>query len=115
MPNDASSPSGRNLNSPGCPAYRQPLLCTPICALHRHLTLTASALTLALLVMQTSPYPTIQQIAEGIRSKEFSPIEILDAHFKRIDSCEPKLNAFVHLDPHEARVQASVRQSDVLR
>src|SRR5258708_34599839 len=113
-PNDASSPSGRNLNSPGCPSYRQPLLCTPICALHRHLTLTASALTLALLVMQTSPYPTIQQIAEGIRSKEFSPIEILDAHFKRIDSCEPKLNAFVHLD-REAGVQAFAAESPLLR
>ena len=113
-PNDASSPSGRNLNSPGCPAYRQPILCTPICALHRHLTLTASALTLALLVMQTSPYPTIQQIAEGIRSKEFSPIEILDAHFKRIDSCEPKLNAFVHLD-REAGVQAFAAESPLLR
>src|SRR5882762_7951277 len=113
-PNDASSPSGRNLNSPGCPAYRQPLLCTPICALHRHLTLTASALTLALLVMQTSPYPTIQQIAEGIRSKKFSPIEILDAHFKRIDSCEPKLNAFVHLD-REAGVQAFAAESSALR
>src|SRR5258708_2021143 len=113
-PNDASSPSGRNLNSPGCPSYRQPLLCTPICALHRHLTLTASALTLALLVMQTSPYPTIQQIAQGIRSKEFSPVEIVDAHFKRIDSCEPKLNAFVHLD-REAGVQAFATESPLLR
>src|SRR5882724_684384 len=113
-PNDASSPSGRNLNSPFFPAYRQPILCAPICALHRHLTLTASALTLALLVMQTSPYPTIQQIAEGIRSKEFSPIEIVDAHFKRIDSCEPKLNAFVHLD-REAGVQAFATESPLLR
>jgi len=65
--------------------------------------------------MQTSAFPTIHEIIEGIRSKEFAPIEIVDAHFKRIDSCEPKLNAFVHLDPHEARVQASVRQSAVLR
>jgi len=65
--------------------------------------------------MQTSAFSTIHEIIEGIRSKEFSPIEIVDAHLKRIESCEPKLNAFVHLDPHEARVQASVKQSAVLR
>ena len=64
--------------------------------------------------MQTSPFSTIQQIAEGIRSKEFSPFEIVDAHFKRIDSCEPKLNAFVHLD-REAGVQAFAAESSILR
>lgn len=64
--------------------------------------------------MHTSPYPTIQQIAEGIRSKEFSPIEIVDAHFKRIDSCEPKLNAFVHLD-REAGVRAFTAESSLMR
>jgi len=65
--------------------------------------------------MLTSTFPTLQQIAEGIRSKEFSPVEIIDAHLKSIESCQPKLNAFVHLDPHQARVQASVAQSAVLR
>jgi len=63
--------------------------------------------------MQTSPYPRSNN-AEGIRSKKFSPIEILDAHFKRIDSCEPKLNAFVHLD-REAGVQAFAAESPLLR
>jgi len=76
--------------------------------------LTAGALTLALPVMQTSPYPSIQQIAEGIRSKEFSPAEVVDAHFKRIDSCEPTINAFVHLN-REAGVQAFAAESLVLR
>ena len=64
--------------------------------------------------MQTSPYLTIQQIAESIRSKEFSPFEIVDAHFKRIDACEPKLNSFVHANP-EAGVQAFAAESSVLR
>jgi amidase len=64
--------------------------------------------------MQTSPYLTIQQIAEGIRSKEFSTFEIVDAHYKRIDTCEPRLNAFVHLD-REAGVQAFAAESSVLR
>ncbi len=65
--------------------------------------------------MQTSAFSTIHEIIEGIRSKEFSPVEIIDAHLKRIESCEPKLNAFVHLDPHEARIQASIAQSSILR
>jgi amidase len=65
--------------------------------------------------MHSSTYSTIKEIAEGIRSKEFSPVEIVNAHLKRIDSCEPKLNAFVHLDPHESRIQASLAEASVLR
>lgn len=65
--------------------------------------------------MHPSPYSTIKEIVEGIRSKTLSPIEIVDAYLHRIASCEPKLNAFVHLDEHEARIQASVAQSSVLR
>jgi len=65
--------------------------------------------------MQTSAFSAIHEIIEGIRSRAFSPVEIIDSHFKRIESCEPKLNAFVHLDPHEARVQATVAQSSILR
>ena len=65
--------------------------------------------------MYTSPYSTIKEIAKGISSKAFSPVEIVDAHLHRIASCGPKLNAFVHLDEHEARIQAAVAQSSVLR
>jgi len=64
--------------------------------------------------MPISPYSTIQQIAEGIRSKEFSPVEIVGTHLERIESCEPTLNAFVHLN-REAGVQAFVAESSVLR
>jgi Asp-tRNA(Asn)/Glu-tRNA(Gln) amidotransferase A subunit family amidase len=65
--------------------------------------------------MNSSPYSTIKQIADGIRSKSFSPVEIIDAHLQRIATCEPKLNAFVYLDDHTARIQAAVAQSSVLR
>jgi Asp-tRNA(Asn)/Glu-tRNA(Gln) amidotransferase A subunit family amidase len=40
---------------------------------------------------------------------------MVDAHLHRIAACEPKLNAFVHLDEREARIQAAVAQSTVLR
>jgi amidase len=79
------------------------------------LTSIAHPHTLAHYPMHLSPYSTIQEISRGIRSKSFSPIEIVDAHLQRIASCEPKLNAFVHLDEHEARIQAAVAQSSVLR
>src|SRR3984893_11581418 len=85
------------------------------CSSPPRLTFRAPPHTLTHRPMLTSTFPTLQQIAEGIRSKEFSPVEIIDAHLKRIESCEPKLNAFVHLDPHNSRVQASVAQSAVLR
>ncbi len=81
---------------------------------HGGLTCTTGAHNLPLQVMPISPYSTIQQIAEGIRSKEFSPVEIVGAHLERIDSCEPTLNAFVHLN-REASVQAFVAQSSVMR
>jgi len=64
--------------------------------------------------MQTSPYFTIQQIAEGIRSKEFSPVEIVIAHFDRIGTCEPMLNAFAHVD-REAAVQSFAAESSLMR
>ena len=64
--------------------------------------------------MYTFTCSTITEIAEGIRSKAFSPVEIVDAHFKRIESFDPKLNAFVHLH-REAGVQAFAAESYVLR
>jgi amidase len=65
--------------------------------------------------MYPPAYSTIKEIAGGIRSKKFSPVEIIDAHLNRIDSCEPKLNAFVHRDSQEARIQGIVAESAVLR
>jgi amidase len=65
--------------------------------------------------MQTSPYSTIQQIAEGIRSKKFSPVEIIELHLKRIETLQPKLNAFVHLDAEGAREQARAAEISVRR
>jgi amidase len=65
--------------------------------------------------MQASPHSTIQQIAEGIRSKKFSPVEIVELHLKRIETLQPKLNAFVHLDAEDAREQARAAELSVRR
>jgi len=61
--------------------------------------------------MSSFRYLSIQEIVEGFRSKQFLPTELLEAHLERIQSCQPKLNAFVHLDESGAREQARAAES----
>ncbi len=65
--------------------------------------------------MSFFPYGTLAEITEEIRSKKISPVEIIELHLRRIEALQPKLNAFVHLDPEGAREQARVAESLVLR
>lgn len=61
--------------------------------------------------MNPSPYSTIKELAEAIRSRNISPVEIVEAHLKRIETSQPNLNAFVHLDPEGTRQQARAAES----
>jgi Asp-tRNA(Asn)/Glu-tRNA(Gln) amidotransferase A subunit family amidase len=45
-------------------------------------------------------------MAEQIRKRELSPVELVEAHLARIDKLNPKLNAFVQVDAEGARRQA---------
>jgi Asp-tRNA(Asn)/Glu-tRNA(Gln) amidotransferase A subunit family amidase len=45
-------------------------------------------------------------MAEQIRRKNLSPVELVEAHLKRIEELNPKLNAFVQIDVEGARKQA---------
>jgi Asp-tRNA(Asn)/Glu-tRNA(Gln) amidotransferase A subunit family amidase len=65
--------------------------------------------------MSFFPYGTLTEIAEQIRSKNVSPVEIVDADLKRIEALQPKLNVFVHLDVEGARRQARAAENSVLR
>jgi Asp-tRNA(Asn)/Glu-tRNA(Gln) amidotransferase A subunit family amidase len=65
--------------------------------------------------MSFFPYGTFAKITQEIRSKKISPVEIIELHLKRIEALQPKLNAFVHLDPESAREQARAAESLVLR
>jgi len=45
-----------------------------------------------------SPFSTVAEIAASVRSRQISPVELVESHLRRIESLQPKLNAFVHLD-----------------
>ena len=51
-------------------------------------------------------YSTISQLTAGIRSKEISPMEVVDAALHRISECEDRLNSFSYFDRDAARQQA---------
>ena len=81
----------------------------------QRLTRTASTLTLAHRPMSFLPYGALTEIAQEIRSKSISPVEIVELHLKRIEALQPKLNAFVHLDAEGARQQARLAERSVMR
>jgi Asp-tRNA(Asn)/Glu-tRNA(Gln) amidotransferase A subunit family amidase len=54
-------------------------------------------------------------MAEHIRQKKLSPVELVEAHLIRIQELNPKLNAFVQVDIGGARTQARAAEAAVLR
>jgi Asp-tRNA(Asn)/Glu-tRNA(Gln) amidotransferase A subunit family amidase len=60
-------------------------------------------------------FGTIGEIAEGIRAKKVSPVEVVEAHLTRIGEMQPKLNAFVHLDVEVARGRARAAEAEAIR
>jgi amidase len=65
--------------------------------------------------MKTFHYASIAAITASVRSKKLSPVEIVNAHLKRIEAMRSKLNAFVHIDADGARAQALGAEEAVLR
>ena len=54
-------------------------------------------------------------MAEQIRKKKISPVELVDAHLKQIEKLNPKLNAFVHVDAEQSRRAAKASETEVMR
>ncbi len=65
--------------------------------------------------MNIFPYGTLAEISREIHSKKISPSEIIELHLKRIEALQPKLNAFVHLNPDSVRQQARATESSAAR
>jgi len=64
--------------------------------------------------MKPLHYASIAEIRESVRTKKVSPVAVVAAHLERIETLQPKLNAFVHLDGEAARAQAD-RAEDAAR
>jgi Asp-tRNA(Asn)/Glu-tRNA(Gln) amidotransferase A subunit family amidase len=53
-------------------------------------------------------------MAEKVRRKDLSPVELVEAHLARIEKLNPKLNAFVQVAAEGARRQARLSEQAVL-
>ncbi len=53
-------------------------------------------------------------MAEQVRQKKVSPVELVDAHFARIADENPRLNAFVDLDEERARRDARTLEAEAV-
>ena len=58
-------------------------------------------------------YMSAGQLSGLIKSKEISPVEVIDAHLARIEATEPVLNSFITLLPDEARAAARRAEADI--
>jgi len=65
--------------------------------------------------MQDIKFESAVSLAQQIRSKKRSCIELVDSHLRRIDERNPKLNAFVEVQPDKARAQARVADKAIAR
>jgi len=54
-------------------------------------------------------------MAQQIREKKISPVELADAHLAKIERLNPKLNAFVHLDAERVRREARAAEAAVTK
>lgn len=65
--------------------------------------------------MSDLTFLSASQIAEQIRNKKISPVEVVQAHLARIEKFNPKINAFVHVDVEGALAQARDAEAAVMR
>lgn len=61
--------------------------------------------------MNDPVYMSLCEMAEAIRRRQLSPLELMDAHIARIEQANPQLNAFVHTDFDRARQAARAAES----
>src|SRR4051812_34261263 len=64
--------------------------------------------------MQDIAYMSAAALAESVRNKTLSPVEIVDACIGRIEARNPSLNAFVFLGFEDARKAARAAESAVM-
>ena len=60
-------------------------------------------------------YSSAAEMAQQVRERKISPVELVRAHFERIDELNPTLKAFVHLRREEALSEARVAETAAVR
>ena len=60
-------------------------------------------------------YFSAAEMAQLVRERKISPVELVRAHLERIDELNPSLNAFVHLRREEALSEARVAETAAMR
>src|SRR3984957_18613434 len=55
------------------------------------------------------------EMAEQIRRKKLSPVELAEAHLAKIEKLNPRLNAFVYVDAERVRREARATEDAVMR
>jgi amidase len=53
-------------------------------------------------------------MAQQVREKKISPVELAEAHLAKIERLNPKLNAFVDMDPERVRHEARAAEAAVM-
>jgi Asp-tRNA(Asn)/Glu-tRNA(Gln) amidotransferase A subunit family amidase len=54
------------------------------------------------------------EMSRQIRGREISPVELADAHLAKIERLNPKLNAFVQVEPERVRQRAQAAEAAVM-
>src|SRR5690242_14495721 len=63
----------------------------------------------------TFQFQSAAEMARLVRARKTSPVELVRAHFERIDELNPALNAFVHQRREEAFREARAAEAAALR
>ena len=56
-------------------------------------------------------FKSVKELSSLIKSKELSPVELLDYHISRIDALEGKLNTFASINIDEAKLLAKASEA----
>lgn len=55
------------------------------------------------------------QLAEAVKSRKISPVELTSAYLARIGRLNPRLNAYIHVDEEGARARAALAERELAR